>query len=155
MLIPVSFDGDTVLRDLALHKFIHIDIVDIEFRIGDSNIEGFLISQNDEFLSIGIEANIFDFSKLLASDHFKLTSHSHLFELTTGDVEDLDERVGCDDSHEFASNLNEDGVSFLLSHGDYLFDLTSITANLDLSLVALNNGISRKSANIGVRFETS
>jgi hypothetical protein len=43
----------------------------------------------------------------------------------------------------------------LLSHGDHLFDFSSITTDLNLSLVALDYGVGSKSADVGIGFKTS
>jgi hypothetical protein len=62
LLVPESFDWDTVFANSELHEFIHVDIIDIEFGIGNSYFKRLLISQDSKFFAVSVETDVFDFS---------------------------------------------------------------------------------------------
>lgn len=156
ILVPVGLDGDEALLDFHLHEGVHIDVVNVELVVWDTNRgERTLVGQDAELLSVRIEGDVLDLSELLTGLDFKLSGHSNLPVGSSGDVEHFDQGVRGDDSHSSSSGFNSNNVTVLLGIGQNLLDFSGVGKDLKFVFTTLNDGLRGESADIRVAFEVS
>ena len=140
LLVPEGLNWDSIGTHFKLHEVVHINVVNVDLGVRDGDRwEWDLVRKDRKFLAVRVKCDFLDLPDLLPVLDLKLSSHAKLLVLAPRNIKDLDERLGGDNSHELATGIDLDHLTFLLCQWEHLFDLARVAANFKAVLLALND----------------
>ena len=91
MLVPEALDGDSVGCYFHLEELVHVDVVNVELLVRNSDRwERALITKDRQFLAVSVEGDVFDLSNRFSVLYFELSGYSELLISASGHIKHLD-----------------------------------------------------------------